>query len=249
MAMVKNGFNPTFENRGFWEYYRDLERQFEDFLVYVPYLEGNEETYSFRLANLLLSIGAHIDSALKEIAKYSDFQTKYPEMLKTKEGKPRKPTIMDYYPISEEYALPEEIAQFKRLPSNEKILPFEKYSRKSGKKELPCWWNAYTNVKHSFNENFKEAKLKTTRDALAGAFLLNVIHKPAYDKLFDCGLLKPKYPQGETSSLLSEPKHDIFNGRTMHAQRPIGKYIKNPFTIETSLFKYDYEKVTNRPQA
>jgi hypothetical protein len=53
-------FNPTFENRGFWEYYKDLERQFENFLNYVPYLKDNESTYSFRLANILLGIGAHI---------------------------------------------------------------------------------------------------------------------------------------------------------------------------------------------
>src|SRR3990170_89055 len=111
----QQGFNPTFENGGFWESYKDLERQFEDFLVYVPYLKGNEEAYSFRLANLILSIGAHIDSALKEIAKYSTFPTKYPKMLNPtrKDGKPRKPTIRDYYPISEEYKLPEQVAVFK----------------------------------------------------------------------------------------------------------------------------------------
>ena len=48
-------FNPTFENGGFWEYYKDLERQFEDFLVFVPYLRGNEKTYSFKLLNIFLS--------------------------------------------------------------------------------------------------------------------------------------------------------------------------------------------------
>jgi len=45
----------------------------EDFLEYVPYLEGNEKTYSFRLANLLLAIGAHVDSAFKEMARYRLF--------------------------------------------------------------------------------------------------------------------------------------------------------------------------------
>ena len=38
-ANSSDGFEPTFENGGFWEYYRTLERQFEDFLDYVPYLE------------------------------------------------------------------------------------------------------------------------------------------------------------------------------------------------------------------
>ena len=76
----QQGFNPTFENRGFWEYYKDLERQFENFLNYVPYLKDNESTYSFRLANILLGIGAHIDSAFKKIAEDPSFSGKYPEM-------------------------------------------------------------------------------------------------------------------------------------------------------------------------
>ena len=48
----------TFEVGYFWEYYRALERQFIDFLNYVPYMESNEDTYSFRLANIILAIGA-----------------------------------------------------------------------------------------------------------------------------------------------------------------------------------------------
>ena len=33
-------FTPTFENGGYWEYYKDLEGQFENFLESVPYLSG-----------------------------------------------------------------------------------------------------------------------------------------------------------------------------------------------------------------
>jgi hypothetical protein len=98
-------FTPTFENGGYWEYYRDLERQFENFLEFVPYLSGNENTYSFRLANLILAIGAHIDSAFKEMARYSEFLTKYPLILTKPSGKPKKPTIRDYYDLAVEYKL------------------------------------------------------------------------------------------------------------------------------------------------
>jgi hypothetical protein len=237
-------FNPTFENGGFWEYYKDLERQFENFLEFVPYLEGNEDTYSFRLANLILAIGAHIDSSFKEIAKSSSFFSKYPDMLnpKTKNGNPRKPVIRDYYPISEEYKLNDEIAVFKCLPDRENVKPFEGYQRKSGK--IPYWWTAYNYVKHEFNENFKEAKLKTVRDALAGAFLLNVIHQPAADRLARYGLLKPKYaPRG------FEQIHDKFRGKKMQPDRCSPSNTENPYTIETTLFIYDYEKPTNLKSA
>lgn len=99
-------FKPNFDKGGLWEYYKDLERQFENYLQYVPYLVGNETTYSYRLANLILGIGAHIDSAFKEIAKYPDFEKRYPGILKSAKGKTRKPTIWDYYVLSEEYDLP-----------------------------------------------------------------------------------------------------------------------------------------------
>jgi len=83
------GFEPTFENGGYWEYYKDLERQFESFLEYVPFLDGNENTYSFRLANLILSIGAHIDSAFKEVAKTQPF-TPNTLILENADGTPKK---------------------------------------------------------------------------------------------------------------------------------------------------------------
>ena len=231
----QQGFNPTFENGGFWEYYKDLERQFEDFLVYVPYLEGNEETYSFRLANLLLSIGAHIDSALKEIAKYSDFSIKYPEMVNptTKKGKPRNPIITDYYPISEEYILPKQVVTFKCLPNRENIFPFENYTRQSGN-NLPYWWTAYNNVKHHFDEGFKEAKLKTVRDALAGAFLLNVIFEPSTNRLEKYGIVKDKY------QLVGHKKERIFSKRKFMDIQHTHVPDSNNCIIETPLFIYEY---------
>lgn len=238
----QQGFNPTFENRGFWEYYKDLEKQFENFLNCVPYLKDNECTYSFRLANILLGIGAHIDSALKKIAENPSFSSKYPEMIEPKEkrgkykGAPRDQELMDYYPISEEYVLYEMTVVFKCLPKRENILPFEEYRKELGK--VPYWWSSYNQVKHNFSENFKKATLKTVRDALAGAFLLNVIHEPAAIELFKFSLIKPKYLPAK----LFEEKHDKFRGLDQHKERPNWYPIDDAFTIETSLFIFDYEE-------
>ena len=189
------GFEPTFENGGFWEYYKDLERQFEDYLKYVPYLEGNAETYSFRLANLIVSIGAHVDSALKEIAKHPMFE-KYPDMINPKDnhGKSRKQNILDFYPVAEELKLTDKIVSFKCLPKKENLKPYESYIRTSS--HVPEWWTSYNKIKHNFKENFKEAKLITVRNALAGAFLLNVLHKSARQLLWNNWLLNPKYSRG-----------------------------------------------------
>lgn len=238
-------FKPNFENRGFWEYYKDLERQFDNFLTQVPYLETNENTYSFRLANILLAIGAHIDSALKIIAKDPNFSSKYPDMINPKvkrgehKGEERDQELLDYYPISEEYVLPEMIVVFKCLPERENLLPFREFQKKEGNK-VPYWWTAYNHVKHFFSEDFKQANLKTVRDALAGAFLINVLYEPASLQLFDYGLFKPIYPQGES---FVQPLYDTFRGRNPFKTRPPNpdfKPIEDAFIIETPLFIFNY---------
>ena len=121
MVEKEKSFKPTFENGGYWEYYKDLERQFEKFLEFVPYLSGNEETYSFRLANQILAIGAHIDSAFKEMFRYSDFSKKYPEILQKIDDE--KANIKDYRELEKEYCLSTREVAFKRLPERETVIP------------------------------------------------------------------------------------------------------------------------------
>ena len=248
MAKQEKGFNPTFENGGYWEYYKDLESQFENFLLYVPYLEGNENIYSFRLANLILGIGAYIDSALKEVANDSYFSSKYPLMQNPiyqkgiNKGKPRNAVIYDYYPVSDEYQLCDKFVIFKCLPKREAISPFSDFRLEAGKKKVPYWWTTYNKVKHDFSKNFKKAKLKTVRDALAGAFLLTAIHDPSSLRLFNFGLIRPKYPP----KAMWETVYDTFKGNEIYPDRPKNVNIFNPFVLETPIFLYDYEKISEK---
>jgi hypothetical protein len=220
-------FAPTFENGGYWEYYMDLERQFENFLEYVPYLSGNENVYSFRLANLILAIGAHVDSAFKEIARYSELSAKYPSILKKENGEPRNPTIKDYHVLAEEYKLSQRRVMFKRLPEREPVEPFQQYAKIGDKIKTPYWWRVYNSVKHEFSENLGKATLKNTRDALAGAFLLNIIHTPAYIRLMAYQIVTPQ-PRGR----------GVF-GLGGGWQEKVKKGMRWG-VIETPLFSYDY---------
>ena len=76
--------NDNFENGLFLELYNDLERQFESFLEYVPYLDENKNIISYKLWNLILNIGGHIDSAFKEMARYPKFSKNY-DVIKIRE--------------------------------------------------------------------------------------------------------------------------------------------------------------------
>lgn len=115
----------SFENGIFWELYLDLERQFQNFLEYVPYLRGNENVYSFKLLNLILSIGGHIDSAFKEMArdpKFSD-NVDCQEILK-RASEFRSIIEPCLRAFEKEHGLSTRIVVFKRLPEREKITPF-----------------------------------------------------------------------------------------------------------------------------
>ena len=186
--MSENNFQSTFENGGFWDLYSDLERNFCNFLEYVPYLPGNEKTYSFKLLNLFNSIGGYIDSAFKEMARYSfqdssetDLCQDILERANNRQG--IFATSIDIFDTI--YGIKIQKVKFKCLPDREIIVPFSS--------ECHDWWGVYNDVKHEVGFNLTKANLKNVRDSLAGAFLLNAIHIPGAIRLRKYGVFKEKW--------------------------------------------------------
>jgi len=220
----------NFENGIFWELYKDLEHQFENFLVYVPYLEGNEKTYSFKLLNLILSIGGHVDSAFKEMARYPEFSGNVDceEMLKLIKKKKTVPITLPLKAFETEYKLSKKTVIFKRLPEWENLAPFKSRSVKA---TSPKWWKIYNDLKHDVGVNITEANLQNTRDAMAGAFLLNIFHTPGYLRLLEYRIVRRK-DEGffRLKSGWKEKMKEWIN-----KERRFG-------VLETQLFIYDYEQ-------
>ena len=250
MAQEENGFKPNFKNGGFWEYYKDLERQFEDFLVYIPYLEKNEKACSFRLVNILLGICSHIDSAIKEIAFYEEFNgiDKWKKIrkivvenrTKIEQGKiPSGPSFkMCLEALEYSYCVSTKEVTFKRLPNGKIIKPYEPFNQKT---QAPFWWDIYNHTKHDLHEYFEKVTLKQTRDALAGAFLLNVIFEPATYRLAEYGLVKYKYSRvGHVEKALT-----FYRGKCMKFKGVIEPDYAFDCIIETPLFIYEYEYERN----
>ncbi|MCW4024945.1 MAG: hypothetical protein NWF01_07925 [Candidatus Bathyarchaeota archaeon] len=225
-----------FETGIFWELYKDLERQFEDYVEYVPYLKdspggnnpkGNERVYSFKLLSLILSIGGYVDSVFKEMARYKDFidpacKEECRKIL-TESKKHKQIGVRTFINTFEkEYALSQHSVIFKCLPSREELYPFA--HQKNGH-NIPEWWTFYNGLKHDLSLNLKKANLRNARDALAGAFILNVTHIPSVFRLNDSGVLKCKY---DYSIKTADLKRQIWGS-------------KPAATIETTFFIYDYE--------
>ena len=219
----------------------DLERQFQNFLEYVPYLPGNETVYSFKLLNLILSIGGHVDSAFKEMVRYPDFSNnkeckRILRILKEseenlKQGKPPR-TVAISLPLKafdKIYGISKERIIFKRLPERELIAPFQPHNPKTG---APEWWDIYNGLKHDVSVNVERANLRNTLLALAGACILNVRHIPAVFRLYDFGLLKLAWAE----ELYGKPAYEEV--LRDEVKDMLGE--DSPFFVETPLFLYNY---------
>jgi len=234
----------NFENGIFWELYLDLERQFSSFLQYVPFLPGNEAAYSYKLLNLILSIGGHVDSAFKEMARFSEFSQnieckKTLELLGKSEERKKDGKAPLTVPIScpmkafeREYELSKRKVIFKCLAERDIVAPFAPHNEIT---KAPKWWEIYNGLKHDVAFNLRDATLQNTRDALAGAFLLNVLHKPAKIRFLNLGALRVVVRRRADSVYKMTPED---------FQNVVEKYAKDDPTIlayiETSLFVYDY---------
>jgi hypothetical protein len=87
--------------------------------------------------------------------------------------------------------------------------------------------------------NFKKANLENVRDALAGAFLLNVVHKPAILRLYEYGVAKSKYR--EVFVTMEEGGHYMMKPDLEIMERILKDTIYPPLYVETTLFYFDCE--------
>jgi hypothetical protein len=229
MTETQKGFQLSFENGGYWEYYKDLERQFQSYLHHVPYVNGNECTYSYRLLNLILSAGGYIDSAFKEMARYSEYSKDEDciEILKLAKKK-RGVFSSSVKAFDKRYSITKKSVIFKCIPERQTIIPFSLSLK---------WWDFYNDVKHEVSLNLQDANLKNVRDALAGAFLLNVVHIPSALRLYDYAILKTRIPLAGTVERyggVSSHKHLI--------ERCLKENRRFTGDVSTPLFKYDYDQ-------
>jgi hypothetical protein len=186
----------AFENGLMWNMYRDMERSFIRFLDYVPWAEDHKNVYSHKLLQLLLQIGGYVDTAFKEMAKYSQFDGNEPCQSirdKTSTGdmiviEVFRDAFEPLYELSSRKVVIRALESFTELWGNCK--PFSDFKDK----KTTTWWSAYNGVKHNWLENLKRANLENTCAALAGAFLLNAIHEPSVIELVKRGIAKTFLP-------------------------------------------------------
>jgi hypothetical protein len=183
-----------------WAVYDDIEKSFLSFLDYVPLTYDHSKVYSHKLLQLILQVGAYVDTSFKEMAVCSLFDGNVKcEAIRKKSAKGQTVNIdlarEAFEPI---YRLSARLVSVKSPEYSGRVIverwaPFDEF--KSGRS--PRWWQAYNAVKHDWLANLKEANIQNTLYALASAFLLNVVHKPGLQALARSGLVRGLPPEAK----------------------------------------------------
>jgi hypothetical protein len=154
-----------------WNYFYAIENDLFECSRFVEFNEKNFGTYSIEFAQILLRAGSEVDT-LAKIATGSDKDAGKWEILRKKFPKLGMWTC--------------DVVQFQiqRQPWFAWTLP---------NPQAPCWFNAFTAIKHHRDTHFSQANLRNTLDAVGGLLmLLCAVHldgtideaKPAEPRLF-----------------------------------------------------------------
>jgi len=219
-----------------WAVYDDIEKLFLSFLDYVPLTDDHSKVYSHKLLQLILQIGAYVDTSFKEMAVYPLFDGNVKcETIRKKSASGQTVNIdlarEAFEPI---YHLSERFVMVKSPEYSARMIvqrwaPFKEF--KSGKS--PSWWRAYNAVKHNWLANLTEANIQNTLHALASAFLLNVVHEPGLQALARWGFVKSMPPEGKT--ITPEIAMKILEGRRL--QKKVHAMVETPLFMRVVSLK------------
>ena len=216
------------------EDYLQREKEFIDFIKYVPPSKNQKSVWSLKLANQLILIGSSIDSFFKQALPYylnesinSKYANKWSNVQsindelelfnrlkfsnnKNNNKKIKKLNMGDFRDLFEEYYNQLSKHAVYLLITREKIVPFKEWSSGGSL----SWWNAYTDLKHNRFKNREQATVENVLNSLAALFLLNVYYHPNRKFLAEKGVF------------------ESINGLTFHSLLPILE--KNRITRFTS---------------
>jgi hypothetical protein len=161
-----------------WEMYQSLEKEFLNYIEYVPLSPQHYNVWSYPLVNLFNNIGSSVDSFFKNAIKCNSLDD-FPSIDQIRLNS-RQHNMKTYREIFDtQYQVSnKQIFELKNFTS---IAPFKDWSNKN----TPGWWSQYTEIKHNRFENREKATLKNALDSLAGLFVLFLTHKETLSMLID----------------------------------------------------------------
>jgi hypothetical protein len=157
-----------------WYKYKRLEEDFVDATLYFPFEKGYKEIWSEHFGDLIAKVGNAVDSFFRMMLKDKSFDS-FPHVprLRTSRRKHDINYFREFFePIYQLSGVEVEIGYGLTFYET-KASPFKEFKSN----DIPEWWTAYNHVKHEWFDCIQEATLENTIRALAGLFVLNILHK------------------------------------------------------------------------
>ncbi|GFH41972.1 hypothetical protein Hs30E_05230 [Lactococcus hodotermopsidis] len=175
----------------FWPVYKNLEKEVLNLTYAIHFSDKQLNTYSNKIAELILRCGTYIESVSKELYK-EEFKKDNNDFLQ----------CIDKF--IKEWKLEEKVVQIAAqnmyFSENQQIFPFKKDEKKhrfkngnkifekkgkprdvwleDDKKEIHSWNNAYNGLKHDYSRHLKYfGNVKNLLQSMAALYLLNVYYK------------------------------------------------------------------------
>jgi len=170
-----------FERGMAWYMYNKLENEFIETTSYVALVTDHDDVWSEKYGELLTRTGDLVDSFFRDMVNSKSLDNEETvKRLREKIQKKRQknkdwsPNITDFRktfnPIFQLSSV--EVEADYGLTYYGKLNPFKNFDKKK-----PFWWGSYNKVKHEIFEKIEEnATLYNTINALAGLFILNILH-------------------------------------------------------------------------
>ncbi len=219
-------------NRGLaWYRYKGLEEEFINAIKYFPFEKEYAKIWSEFFGDLLIKVGNSIDSYFRNMLKDSKFDS-FPNVIALREKKEKidinyfRKFFEPIYKLSDA----EIDISYGLIFYDTKHCPFAEFKND----QIPPWWTSYNHVKHKWFDCIKEATLENVVSALAGLFLLNILHKQSQEYLLkNQNVILFKFQSGfERSDILEMMNESMFGVRDT--------WRTYDFVARTPLFKHTF---------
>ena len=195
------GLVELFTKGAAWQDLADLENELIEILTYVPLRKEHNDVWSRKFGRLLDETGSAVDSFFKvAIAGGRLFEGKTKKEMKNLDIVDCRKIIGPVYRLAEV-----RVAVSDGIASYEELEPFKAFASDS----TPDWWEAYNKYKHSRYADIDIATLRNSVEALAGLFVLNVLHKENQAFLVERGVIRATYGPSDKGIIIALAKSDF----------------------------------------
>jgi len=184
-----------------WQDFADLESELIEIMSYVPLRKKHNDVWSRKFGRLLDETGSAVDSFFKVVmAGGRLFEGKSKKEMKDLDIVDYRKVIGPTYRLAEaQVVVSDGIAPYAEMD------PFVAFASDKS----PNWWKAYNNYKHSRYADTAIATLRNSVEALAGLFILNVLHKENQAFLVEKGVIRATYGPGDKGIINALAKSDF----------------------------------------